>query len=142
VDAENIAARYWREVADHAATTGTVNICQIFGDFSEDRLARWLDIARAEGLQPMLQLSGGKNSSDIAMAVAAMDALHAGKVEAIYLVSSDRDFTPLARRLRGAGLRVYGFGLANTNDSLRHACTAFTVLGSKAEIARFKAAAG
>ncbi|HVW93773.1 MAG TPA: NYN domain-containing protein [Devosia sp.] len=142
VDAENIAARHWREVADHAAATGTLNLCQIFGDFTEDRLGRWLDVARTEGLQPVLQLSGGKNSSDIAMTVAAMDALHAGRVEAIYIVSSDRDFAPLIRRLRAAGLKVFGFGLANTPESLRMACTAFVVLGADAEVAKFKAAAG
>lgn len=141
IDAENVAARHWPAITSHAATLGSVNVCQIFGDFSDERLGKWLDVAREHGLQPMLQLSGGKNSSDIAMTVAAMDILHAGRVEAIGIVSSDQDFAPLIRRLRAAGLRVFGFGLSNTPESLRIACTDFTVLGSAAKPAKLAAVA-
>lgn len=141
VDAENVAARHWPVIAAKAATSGSVNVCQIFGDFSEERLGKWLDVAREYGLQPILQLSGGKNSSDIAMTVAAMDILHAGRVEAIYIVSSDQDFAPLVRRLRAAGLKVFGFGLSNTPESLRNACTEFTVLGDIQKLAKLVAVA-
>ncbi len=131
VDAENVAARHWPQIAAHARETGTVQSCRIFGDFTEDRLGKWVDIARAEGLQPVMRLSGGKNASDIAITVAAMDTIHTSRVEAIYLVSSDQDFAPLAQRLRESGVKVFGFGLANTPDSLRVACTAFEVLGEQ-----------
>jgi len=139
VDAENVGARHWREIAEHAAEHGTVQSSRIFGDFTEDRLGKWLDIARSEGLQPILRLSGGKNCCDIGMTVAAMDTLHTAKVEAIYIASSDQDFAPLAYRVRESGLRVYGFGLANTPQSLRIACTEFTVLGEKAAVKIAKA---
>lgn len=130
VDAENVAARHWSQIAERARQAGTIQSCRIFGDFTEDRLCRWLDLARAEGLQPVLRLSGGKNASDIAITVAAMDLLHTARVEAVYLVTSDQDFAPLAQRLRESGLRVFGFGLANTPETLRVACTEFTVLGA------------
>ena len=139
VDAENIGARHWREIAEHAAEHGVIQSSRIFGDFTEERLGKWLDISRSEGLQAVLRLSGGKNSSDIGMTVAAMDTLHTARVEAIYLASSDQDFAPLAFRLREGGLRVYGFGLANTPETLRVACTEFTVLGEKAVVKVAKA---
>jgi len=132
VDAENIAAKHWPQICEHARATGQVQSCRIFGDFSDGRLGRWLDVAREEGLQPVMRLSGGKNSSDIAIVVAAMDALHAGRLEAVYLVSSDQDFAPLAQRLREGGLKVFGFGLVNTPSSLRISCTEFAVLGEAA----------
>jgi uncharacterized LabA/DUF88 family protein len=135
VDAENVSARHWRQISVHAGQRGNVQSCRIFGDFSENRLGKWLDLARAEGLQPIMRLSGGKNSSDIAISVAAMDALHGGRIDTIYLASSDQDFAPLAQRLREGGLEVYGFGLANTPDSLRVACTVFTVLGDAGVVA-------
>ena len=107
---------------------GHVNLCRLYGDFTEDRLARWLTIAREHALQPMLQL-GGKNAADIAITIAAMDALHAGKIEAAILVTSDQDLSALATRLRGAGIKVIGLGLPNTPASLRKACSDFTELG-------------
>jgi hypothetical protein len=139
IDAENIAARHWRQIAEHAAETGMIQSCRIFGDFTEGRLGKWLDLANAEGLQPVLRLSGGKNSSDIAITVAAMDTLYTSRIEAIYIVSSDQDFAALAQRVRQAGIKVIGLGLANTPPSLRLACTSFTVLGD-ATVTSLKAA--
>jgi uncharacterized LabA/DUF88 family protein len=130
VDAENVAARYWPQVAERAREAGKIQSCRIFGDFTEDRLGKWLDLARIEGLQPVLRLSGGKNASDIAITVAAMDALHTSRLEAIYLVTSDQDYAPLAQRLREGGLKVCGFGLPNTPETLRVACSEFIVLPS------------
>ena len=107
---------------------GHVNLCRLYGDFTEDRLSRWLTIAREQALQPVLQL-GSKNAADIAITIAAMDALHAGKIEAVVLVTSDRDLSALAIRLRAAGMKVVGLGLPNTPASLRKACSEFTELG-------------
>ena len=107
---------------------GHVNLCRLYGDFTEDRLSRWLTIAREQALQPVLQL-GSKNAADIAITIAAMDALHAGKIEAVVLVTSDQDLSALAIRLRAAGMKVVGLGLPNTPASLRKACSEFTELG-------------
>jgi uncharacterized LabA/DUF88 family protein len=129
IDGENIGARHWPEIEAMANALGTINVCQIYGDFTDERLGKWLKVARSRSVQPVLQLAG-KNASDIAIAIAAMDLLHAGKTEAIVLATSDQDLTALALRLRTAGIRVYGAGLSNAPASLRNACTAFTELGT------------
>jgi hypothetical protein len=129
IDAENVGARYWPEIEARAVALGSVNSCKVFGDFTEDRLGKWLDVSRQHGLQAILQVSGGKNASDIAIVIDAMDTLHGGRVQAVILVTSDQDFAPLAFRLRGAGIKVYGLGRDDTPDTLRLACTEFSVLG-------------
>jgi len=133
IDAENIGARHWPEIKARAASLGIVNSCRVFGDFTEDRMGKWLDVARKEGLQAVLQLSGGKNATDIAIVISAMDTLHAGRTQTIFLASSDQDFAPLALRLRAGGVRVCGFGLSNAAESLRVACTEFIELGASPE---------
>ena len=109
IDAENIAAEFAGAIIKRANSLGDLNIVRLFGDFTEIRLSGWLDVARAAGYFTMLQLSGGraKNSTDIALAIDAMDILYSGAIDAFCLVSDDRDFVPLAVRLRAAGKRVY-----------------------------------
>jgi uncharacterized LabA/DUF88 family protein len=87
----------------------------------------------------VIQISGGRNAADMAITIAAMDALHEGTLMGVCLVTSDRDFTPLVQRLRRGGLRVEGLGLDKTPQSLRKACTTFTVLGEKAKAPALKA---
>src|SRR4051812_5851930 len=122
IDAENVPSKHWPRIRAQLETTGTVMACRLFGDFTNGRLAKWLKVAQAEALQTVMQLSG-PNACDIAITIAAMDFLYTSKIEGICLVSSDRDFTPLAQRLRGAGIKVHGFGEAKTPPSLRQACT-------------------
>ena len=109
IDAENIAVQHAAAIAARVAALGDPHIVRLFGDFTEQRLAGWLDVARANGYQPVLQLSGGKarNSTDIALVIDAMDILHSTVTDAFCLVSDDRDFLPLATRLRAAGKRVH-----------------------------------
>ena len=126
IDCENVPAKFWPEIEARAAALGHINLCRLYGDFTEDRLTRWLDIARENCLQPILQL-GGKNAADIT--IAGMDLLHQGKTEAMVLVSSDQDLSALAHRLRGAGIKVLGLGNANTPVALRKACSEFLELG-------------
>jgi hypothetical protein len=87
-------------------------------------------VCRNFGVQPVLQLSGGKgkNSADIAMTIGAMDLMQAGSADAICLVSSDRDFIPLAQRLRGTRLKVFGIGLAASDNLLADSCDQFFLL--------------
>lgn len=133
IDCENVSAKFWPEIEAHAAALGHINLCRLYGDFTGDRLPRWLDIARDNCLQPVLQLSG-KNAADIAITIGAMDLLHQGKTEAVVLVSSDQDLSPLANRLRGGGIKVLGLGIANTPASLRKACSEFHELGAAAAV--------
>lgn len=109
IDAENIAVRHAEAIAKRVNALGDPHIVRLFGDFTEVRMSGWLDVARVNGYQPVLQFSGGKalNSADIALAINAMDILHSGATDAFCLVSDDRDFMPLATRLRAAGKRVY-----------------------------------
>jgi len=129
IDAENVPSKHWPRIRIQLESTGTIIACRIFGDFSNGRLGKWIKVAQEESLQTVMQLSG-PNACDIAITIAAMDFLQTAKMEGICLVSSDRDFTPLAQRLRGAGIKVHGFGEAKTATSLRKACTTFTELGN------------
>ena len=129
IDCENVSSKHWPEIMAKAGAQGHINVCRLFGDFTEDRLGRWLTIAREHSLQTTLQL-GGKNASDIAITIGAMDLMHAGKTEVVTLVSSDQDLSPLAIRLRTAGMKVLGLGLANTPPSLRKSCSEFAELGT------------
>jgi hypothetical protein len=139
IDAENVPSKHWPRIRERIESTGTVMACRIFGDFTNGRLAKWIKIARGEALQTVMQLSG-PNACDIAMTIAAMDFLQTAKIEGICLVSSDRDFTPLAQRLRSAGIKVHGFGEAKAAQALRKACTTFTELNDLKPVAVAKAA--
>src|SRR5690606_29666467 len=88
----------------------------------------WQEVAQREGIELRHQFHSGKNASDIAMTIAAMDLLHAGKVRGFCIASSDKDFTALARRLRSDNLPVYGFGKDDASENYRKAFTEFHVL--------------
>ena len=139
IDAENVPSKHWPRIRDRLETTGTIIACRIFGDFTGGRLTKWITIAQEEALQTVMQLSG-PNACDIAITIAAMDFLQTAKIEGICLVSSDRDFTPLAQRLRSAGIKVHGFGESKTAHSLRKACTTFTELADLKPVPISKAA--
>ena len=109
IDAENIAAGHWPRIDTECRALGRLTVQRLFGDFTEVRLSGWLEIGRRYGLEAVMQLNGGrgKNSADIALTIHAMDLLHGGAVDGFCLVSSDRDFVPLATRLIGAGKAVH-----------------------------------
>ena len=132
IDAENMAAKHWPKIRERVETLGTILVCRVFGNLLEPRLAAWAKIAEEEALQPILQFSG-PNACDIALTVSAMDLLHGSKIEGVCLVSSDGDFTPLAHRLKAAGLKVYGFGSAKSSPALALACSSFTRLSELAK---------
>jgi uncharacterized protein (TIGR00288 family) len=134
IDGENVGARYFAEIARHCLAFGDLRSAQVFADFSEGRRASWLEVCRDFGLQPQFQLSRkGKNSVDIAMTIAAMDLMHEGAMDAICLVSTDRDFIPLAQRLRQTGMAVIGIGLATDDKSLAEACDSYFLLAPVAK---------
>lgn len=133
IDADNIPFRLLSDILRHVETLGNPFVKAIFGDFSENRNSEWIVGVREFALEPIFQVSGGKgkNSTDIAMTIRAMDLLHAGHIDGFCLASSDRDFLPLALRLRQAGKDVYGFGENKTDVAFRNNCTKFFVLGGE-----------
>ena len=100
---------------------------RIYGDFSSPRLKSWTEILQKYAIDPYQQFAytTGKNASDIALVIDAMDLLHSGRFDGFCLVSSDSDFTRLASRLREQGADVYGFGARKTPESFRQACRRF-----------------
>jgi len=127
IDAENISAKIAAKLFDEIATLGEASIRRIYGDFSNPKLKPWIDILARHAILPHQNFShvSGKNASDMALVIDAMDLLHRGGLDGFCLVSSDSDFTRLAARIREAGIDVYGFGEQKTPESLRQACKRF-----------------
>jgi uncharacterized LabA/DUF88 family protein len=103
------------------------SVKRIYGDWTNTRLNKWKDTLLAHSIQPMQQFAytTGKNATDSAMIIDAMDLLHTGEFDGFCLVSSDSDFTRLASRLRESGKRVYGFGERKTPEAFVKACDQF-----------------
>lgn len=127
IDAENISPRITQRLFEEIATFGEASVRRIYGDFSEERLKGWAQVLADHAIVPQqnFALTVGKNGSDIALVIDAMDLLHSGRLEGFCLVSSDSDFTRLAGRIREHGLDVFGFGEAKTPKSFRQACKRF-----------------
>ncbi len=109
-----------------------------YGDWTTSNLAGWKSVLHVHAVQPIQQFTytRGKNATDSALIIDAMDLLHRGKVDGFCLVSSDSDFTRLATRIREAGLAVYGFGEKKTPQPFVAACDKFVfteILGEPAE---------
>ncbi|MBS1239896.1 MAG: hypothetical protein H6R45_602 [Proteobacteria bacterium] len=109
------------------AELGQVNIRRDYGNWAKRGLASWSKITHRFGISPYQQfdLTKGKNATDMAMTIDAMDLLYQGKVDGFGIMSSDSDFTPLATRLRQDGITVYGFGKGTTPEAFKTACTRF-----------------
>ena len=129
-DAENINCEAAKATLELLARRGTVQIRRAVGNFAAGNLASWIACGREHGIELVLQpsLGKGKNSADIKLTIEAMDIAHQGHVDTIALVTRDRDFTPLAERLRGAGLEVLGFAQAAPGDAFAVACSRFVVI--------------
>ncbi|MGH6915340.1 MAG: NYN domain-containing protein, partial [Geminicoccales bacterium] len=106
---------------------GEASVRRIYGDFSGQRLKSWADILAKHAIIPHQNFAytAGKNASDIALVIDAMDLLHSGRFDGFCLVSSDSDFTRLAARIREQGTDVFGFGAQKTPESFRQACRRF-----------------
>lgn len=128
IDADNTSPRGIDPVLTVMAELGQVNIKRAYGNFAKNNLAKWDTITHRYGIQPHQQfdLTAGKNATDMAMTIDAIDLLYQGKVDGFGIMSSDSDFTPLVTRLRQDGLVVYGFGSTQkTPAAFKSACTRF-----------------
>jgi len=127
IDADNASHHGIDPVLTVLAELGQVNIRRAYGNWAKPALSKWNTITHRYGLQPMQQfdLTKGKNATDMAMTIDAVDLLYRGKVDGFGIMSSDSDFTPLVTRLRQDGLIVYGFGSAKAPEAFKTACTRF-----------------
>ena len=121
IDSDNTTASLTTELLEEIAKFGTPTVKRAYGDWTTPQLAGWKEELLRHAIQPMQQFAytRGKNSTDSALIIDAMDLLYAGNVEGFVIVSSDSDFTRLATRLREAGMTVYGIGRRNTPDRVR-----------------------
>lgn len=127
IDADNAPAAKIDAVLAELARHGIANVRRAYGNWKSPTLKQWESALHPNAIQPIQQfaLSTGKNASDMAMVVDAMDLLHSGRFDAFAIVSSDADFTPLAMRLRAQNMRVFGFGEKKTPDPFVNACSTF-----------------
>jgi len=130
IDADNTPARLAPAIFDEIARWGEAAVRRVYGDFTSNHIAGWSRVQAEHGLVPHHAPAHtvGKNSSDIALVIDAMDLLHAGRFDGFVLISSDSDFTRLASRIREQGLEVIGIGQQKTPESFRKACKRFVFL--------------
>ncbi len=130
IDSDNTTASLTTELLEEIAKFGTPTVKRAYGDWTTPQLSGWKEELLRHAIQPMQQFAytRGKNSTDSALIIDAMDLLYAGNVEGFVIVSSDSDFTRLATRLREAGLTVYGIGRRNTPTAFVSACDRFIYL--------------
>ncbi|MFZ3582237.1 NYN domain-containing protein [Loktanella sp. DJP18] len=127
IDADNTSPKFAAAIFEEVASFGEASVRRIYGDFASPQLGGWNKVLLEHGLNPQQSpaYTTGKNSSDIALVIDAMDLLHTGRFQGFVLVSSDSDFTSLASRIREQGLDVYGIGQKKTPDAFRRACKRF-----------------
>jgi uncharacterized LabA/DUF88 family protein len=130
IDSDNTTASLTTELLEEIAKYGTPTIKRAYGDWTTPQLAGWKEQLPRHAIQPVQQFaySRGKNSTDSALIIDAMDLLYAENVEGFVIVSSDSDFTRLATRLREAGMIVYGLGRRKTPAAFVAACDRFIYL--------------
>jgi hypothetical protein len=127
IDADNAQVGKLRTIMAEIVAHGHIIVKRAYGDWSNQSLKNWKEELNYLAIQPIQQFSytSGKNSTDIVMAIDAMDLLHSGKYDTFVLVSSDSDFTSLASRLKSSEIYVYGIGEKKTPQAFRNACDDF-----------------
>jgi uncharacterized protein (TIGR00288 family) len=130
IDADNTSAKLIKEMFEELAGYGTITVKRAYGDWTNPHLGGWKDHLLANAISPQQQFAytAGKNATDSALIIDAMDLLYSGNVDGFAIVSSDSDFTPLATRLREAGKRVIGVGQRKTPKAFVEACEKFVFL--------------
>ncbi|WP_284328267.1 NYN domain-containing protein [Demequina litorisediminis] len=127
IDADNAQAKHLEALFKEIAKYGAASVRRAYGDWATPQLGPWREPLLQHSIQPIQQFgyTKGKNATDSALIIDAMDILHAGNVDGFCIVSSDSDFTRLAARIREQGLRAYGFGEKKTPQPFVAACDTF-----------------
>lgn len=130
VDADNVSPARIGAVLSEISQYGTASVKRVYGDWTKPNLRSWKDAAADHVIQPIQQFDNttGKNATDSALIIDAMDLLYTRRFQGFCIVSSDSDFTRLASRIREEGVTVYGFGERKTPEAFRNACDQFTYL--------------
>ncbi len=130
IDSENVSSKYIKYILDEISNYGVATYKRIYGDWTNKTAPRWEKVALENSLTPIQQYvyTKGKNATDSAMIIDAMDILYSGNVDGFCLVSSDSDFTRLASRLRESGMLVIGMGEQKTKEAFIASCTLFKYL--------------
>ena len=127
IDADNAQATIIEAVLEEVANHGIASVKRIYGDWTSPQLKSWKQFVLEHSVQPIQQFAytKGKNATDSALIIDAMDLLYSGKLDGFCIVSSDSDFTRLSTRLRETGQIVYGFGEKKTPEAFMSACDRF-----------------
>jgi uncharacterized LabA/DUF88 family protein len=127
IDADNTSASNIEYLISEISRYGEIIINRIYGDFTLPNNAQWRKVLQKYSIKPIQQFRNtvGKNASDSALIIDAMDLLYSQKFNGFCIISSDSDFTGLATRIREEGLKVYGFGEEKTPESFRNSCSKF-----------------
>ncbi|MEO8590584.1 MAG: NYN domain-containing protein [Flavobacteriales bacterium] len=127
IDADNVPSRSVKEMMEEMSKYGTPTFKRIYGDWTNTALSGWKQVLNEHAIVPVQQFSytSGKNSTDSALIIDAMDILYTRRVDGFFIVSSDSDFTRLATRLREEGMRVFGMGERKTAVPFIKACEKF-----------------
>ena len=130
IDADNTSPKLIKEMFEELASYGTITVKRAYGDWTNPHLTGWRDVLLGNAISPQQQFAYtyGKNATDSALIIDAMDLLYSGNVQGFAIVSSDSDFTPLATRLRESGKRVIGVGQRKTPKAFVEACERFVFL--------------
>lgn len=130
IDADNSPAAKIGLILNELSTFGETNIRRAYGNWKKSELKGWEELLHEHAIRPMQQFdySKGKNASDMAMVIDALDLLYTDRPDAFGIVSSDADFTPLVMHLRAKGAAVYGFGARKTPEPFVNACSRFLFL--------------
>jgi uncharacterized LabA/DUF88 family protein len=130
IDGDNISAKYIAGILNEMTNYGIITYKRIYGDWTSTNSGKWKDELLSNSITPIQQFCNvsGKNATDSALIIDAMDILYGGSVDGFCIVSSDSDFTRLASRLRESGMIVMGMGEEKTPTSFRNACSKFTSL--------------
>lgn len=127
IDADNAQASFMDAIFAKILSLGNIALRRIYGDFTSQRNSSWKSVLQRNAIKPIQQFAytTGKNATDFAMVIDAMDLLYTRKYDGYCLISSDSDFTSLAIRLREEGITVFGFGEKKTPEPFRNACNQF-----------------
>lgn len=127
IDCDNVSHNAIEGVLEELAKHGTVNVRHAHGDWNNPSLSGWAEKLHPHAIRPMQQFaySKGKNATDSAMIIDAMDLLYSGNIDAFALMTSDSDFTPLVLRILESGFPVYGFGEKKTPKPFVDSCSPF-----------------
>ncbi len=127
IDCDNVSAKFIENIFDDLSQYGKVNIRKAYGNWKDSKLGGWENILQDYNIQPVQQFAytQNKNASDIAIVIDVMDSIYTKSIDAVALITSDSDFTPLVTRVLSDGITVYGYGEEKTPKALVNACSQF-----------------